>query len=67
MKERPPRGRDWPRAPILVLRERAKLLIVVVPPQAAPDGRLDEIAAAYRTRFDQRAVFRVDRPVCAAL
>jgi hypothetical protein len=51
------------------LRERTKLLIVVVPVPGAShtDSRIEDVAAAYRTRFNQRAVFRVDRPVCASL
>lgn len=48
-----------------LLRERTKLLIVVAP--AAAGARITEIADAYRKQFDQRAVFRVDRPVCASL
>lgn len=58
-------GQSRGTAPNTLLRERTKLLIVVVP--AAADARIDDIAAAYRNRFDQRAVFRVDRPVCASL
>jgi hypothetical protein len=51
------------------LREQTKLLVVVVPTPAAgqTDTRVEDIAASYRTRFAQRGVFRVDRPVCASL
>ena len=51
------------------LREHTKLLVVVVPAALAAQSsaRIDEIGAEYRKRFAQRAVFHVDRPVCASL
>lgn len=60
-------GQSRDSRPNPLLREHTKLLIVVVPAGAPSTAKIDEVATAYRTRFDQRAVFRVDRPVCASL
>jgi hypothetical protein len=49
-----------------ILRERSKLLIVVVFDAPAHRAKIREIVDAYATRFGQSAVFRVEHTVCAA-
>ena len=49
------------------LRERSKLLIVVVFDAPAHRPKVDAIVEAYKTRFRQEAVFRVEHPVCAGV
>ncbi|MBM3643347.1 MAG: DUF3574 domain-containing protein [Alphaproteobacteria bacterium] len=56
------RGRDGK-----IVRERSKQVVVVVFDAPAHAPRVDAIAAAYRSRFRQESVFRVERPVCAGL
>ena len=48
-----------------VVRERSKRLAVVVFDAPAHRARIDEIIAAYKHRFGQYGVFRVEQPVCA--
>ena len=48
-----------------VVRERTKLLVVVVFDAPAHAAKVDEIVAAYNRRFGQHGVFRTERPVCA--
>lgn len=49
-----------------VLREPARVLVVVHPPDPATDAALEAIRADYRRRFAQESVLRVDRPVSAS-
>ena len=48
-----------------IVRERTKLLVVVVFDAPAHEGRITEIVAAYNRRFGQHGVFRTERAVCA--
>lgn len=48
-----------------VVRERTKLLVVVVFDAPAHEPRIVEIVAAYNRRFGQHGVFRTERTVCA--
>ena len=58
-------GQHRPQAGGPIVRERSKLLVLVVFDAATGRARLDEIVAAYRQRFRQEAVFRVEQAVCA--
>jgi len=50
-----------------VVRERSKLLVVVVFDAPAHRGKVGEIVTAYNQRFGQHGVFRTEQPVCAGL
>jgi hypothetical protein len=50
-----------------IVRERSKRLVVIVFNSPAHRARLDEIIDAYKRRFGQYSVFRVEQPVCAGL
>ena len=50
-----------------VVRERSKLLVVVVFDPPAHRVKVAEIVAAYVQRFGQHGVFRTERTVCAGL
>jgi hypothetical protein len=50
-----------------ILRERSKLLIVVVFDAPAHAAKVGEIVADYSRRFGQHSVFRSERAVCAGL
>jgi hypothetical protein len=47
-------------------RERSKRLTLLVDDVTAVRPRLDAIAEAYKRRFQQQSVLRVEAPVCAA-
>ena len=48
-----------------IVRERTKLLVVVVFDAPAHQGKVSEIVEAYNRRFGQHGVFRTEYPVCA--
>jgi hypothetical protein len=48
-----------------VVRERSKRLVIIVFDAPAHRVRLDQIIDAYKQRFGQNSVFRVEHPVCA--
>ncbi len=48
-----------------IVHEPSKIVIVVVPDDAAARVRLDAAAAAYKKRFRQESVAVLTRPVCA--
>ena len=48
-----------------IIRERTKLLVIVLFDAASQQAKVGEIARAYAKRFGQHSVFRVERPVCA--
>jgi hypothetical protein len=50
-----------------IVRERTKLLVVVVFDAPAHRGRVREIVEAYNSRFGQHGVFRSEHPVCAGI
>lgn len=47
------------------ISERAKVVVRMHAESAEADAAIGAIVAAYKTRFQQDAVMRVDRPVCA--
>ncbi len=47
------------------ISENSKVVVRLHPSGALADAAIDDIIAAYRTRFEQEAVLRVDRAVCA--
>ncbi|MPZ33341.1 MAG: DUF3574 domain-containing protein [Rhodospirillales bacterium] len=50
-----------------IVRERSKRLVVIVFDAPAHKAKVIEIVEAYRQRFGQYSVFRVEQPVCAGL
>jgi hypothetical protein len=50
-----------------IVRERSKRLAVIVFDSPAHKAKLAEIIDAYKQRFGQYSVFRVEQPVCAGL
>ena len=48
-----------------IVRERTKLLVVVVFDAPAHQAKVGEIVDAYRQRFGQHGVFRTEQPTCA--
>jgi hypothetical protein len=50
-----------------IVRERTKLLVIVVFDAPAHRGKVREIVEAYNSRYGQHGVFRSEKPVCAGL
>jgi hypothetical protein len=50
-----------------LVRERSKLMVVVVFDAPAHRAKLGEIIATYNSRFGQHSVFRAEKPVCAGM
>lgn len=48
-----------------IVRERAKLLVVVIFDAPAHHAKVLAVVDAYNRRFGQHSVFRVEQPVCA--
>ena len=48
-----------------IVRERTKLVVVVVFDAPAHRARVREVVEAYNQRFGQHSVFRSEQPVCA--
>lgn len=56
---------DW-RSGAGVAREASKLVIIVAPPSADLEARVDAVIATYKARFRQQAVLRVDGMACVS-
>ena len=49
-----------------IVREPSKIVQIVLPGEAEDIARLNEIAAAYKTRFNQQSVGVIVRPACVS-
>jgi hypothetical protein len=49
-----------------IVREPSKLVQIVLPGQVGDIARLNEIVAAYKTRFKQHSVVMIVRPACVS-
>ena len=49
-----------------ISRERSKVVTIAIPPSSDNDVRLQEIIAAYKTRFKQHSVGLIVRPACVS-
>ena len=50
-----------------IVRERTKLLVIVVFDAPGHRAKVDALVAAYNVRFGQHGVFRVEQPACAGM
>lgn len=49
-----------------IIRERSKILMIAMPPDAGNDAKINAIAEAYKVRFKQQSVGVIVRPACVA-
>ena len=49
-----------------VVQEPSKVLVIVLADQQRDKGRIDEIASAYKQKFQQQAVLTMLRPACVS-
>jgi hypothetical protein len=50
----------------LILRERSRVLRIIVPADAAPREKVEAVAEAYKKQFQQKSVGIVMRPACVS-
>ena len=49
-----------------ISRERTKVVMIAMPPDAGNDAKLKDIIEAYKTRFKQQSVGLIVRPSCVS-
>jgi hypothetical protein len=49
-----------------ISRERSMVVMIAMPPSADNDARLQQVIAAYKTRFNQQSVGLIVRPACVS-
>jgi hypothetical protein len=59
-------GVQWQGAEDRLMREAAKVVLIVLPPGGDPYGRVEAVRSAYRSRFKQDAVLVMTQPACVA-
>ena len=60
-------GGQWQGAENQLIREAAKVVLIVLPAKGDPHGQVEAVRAAYRTRFKQELVVVMPPPACVAL
>lgn len=57
---------QWRNTAGAIVKERSKVLVIWHKPSADSEGRIEAIRAAYKKRFSQESVMRVDGVSCVA-
>ncbi len=60
-------GGQWKGAENQLIREAAKVVLIVLPPKGDFVPKVEEVRAAYRTRFRQDSVFVAPPSTCVTL
>ena len=60
-------GGQWKGDDNRLIREAAKVVLIVLPPRGDPQARVEAVRSAYRTRFKQESVVVMPPPACVAL
>jgi hypothetical protein len=50
----------------LIVREKSRVMRIIVPADAPAQDRIDAVAAAYKKKFSQKSVGIVIRPACVS-
>ena len=50
----------------LIVREKSRVMRIIVPADAPAQDRIDAVAAAYKNQFSQKSVGIVIRPACVS-
>lgn len=59
-------GVQWAGPENRLMREAAKVVLIVLPPGGDPQGRVEAVRAAYRSRFNEDAGLIMAPPACVA-
>ena len=57
-------GRQWKGEPDQLIRDSAKVVLIVLPKAGDSQPQLDAVLTAYKVRFKQDPVLRVTQPAC---
>jgi hypothetical protein len=57
-------GGQWSGPENKLIRESAKVVLIVLPERGSPDRRIDAVRTAYRERFHQDLMMRITAPAC---
>jgi hypothetical protein len=57
---------QWRDAGGAIQKEPSRILVILYPPTSAADSGIEAIRAAYKTRFEQESVMRVDAASCVS-
>ena len=60
-------GGQWKGADNRLIREAAKVVLIVLPPKGDTQAQVEAVRTAYRTRFKQESVIVVPPAACVAL
>jgi hypothetical protein len=60
-------GGQWKGSENQLIRDAAKVVLIVLPPRGDPVGHMEAVRAAYRMRFKQDSVIVLQPPACVAL
>lgn len=60
-------GARWKGAGDRMIRDAAKVVLIVLPARGDPQANVEAVRAAYRTRFKQDSVVVMPPPACVAL
>lgn len=60
-------GGQWKGDDNQLIREAAKVVLIVLPPRRDAQAQVDAVRAAYRARFRQETVVLTPPPACVAL
>jgi hypothetical protein len=60
-------GGQWRGDENRLIREAAKVVMIVLPERGDPAGKVEAVRAAYRTKFKQDSVVVMPPPACVAL
>ena len=60
-------GGQWKGADNRMIREAAKVVLIVLPEKGDPHTQVEAVRSAYRTRFKQDSVVILPPPACVAL
>ena len=57
-------GSQWQGNENILIRDAAKVVLIVLPAKGSPEARVEAVRTAYRTRFNQDAMLVVTPPAC---
>ena len=59
-------GARWPAGEDPLIRQAQKVVLIVLPGQGQASRRIDAVRTAYRARFHQDSVLKIDQPACVS-
>jgi hypothetical protein len=60
-------GSQWKGADSVLVRDAAKIVLIILPASGDRQGRLEAVRRAYRAQFKQESVLVVTQPACMAV